>query len=74
MLVQTVNTDKASIQTSTISQANGSQVLDAAAPVPPHSRLKHLLLYAAFGLIAGLVLGLGIVVVRARRIRPAIPA
>jgi capsular polysaccharide biosynthesis protein len=65
VLVQTVNTDKASIQTATISQANGSQVLNAAAPVPPHSRLKRLLLYAAFGLIAGLVLGLGIVVVRA---------
>jgi hypothetical protein len=65
VLVQTVNTDKASTQTATISQANGSQVLNAAAPVPPHSRLKRLLLYAAFGLIAGLVIGLGIVVVRA---------
>jgi capsular polysaccharide biosynthesis protein len=65
VLVQTVNSDKASIQTTTISQANGSQVLNAAAAVPPHSRLKRLLLYAAFGLIAGLVLGLGIVVVRA---------
>jgi capsular polysaccharide biosynthesis protein len=65
VLQQTVNSDKADIQTSTTSQANGSQVLNAAAPVPPHSRLKRLLLYAAFGLIAGLVLGLGIVVVRA---------
>jgi capsular polysaccharide biosynthesis protein len=64
-LEQAVNTDKASIQTETISQTNGSQVLDAAAPIPPHSRLKRLLLYAAFGLIAGLTLGLGIVVVRA---------
>jgi len=65
VLAQTVNTDKASIQTETISQANGSQVLDAAAPIPPHSRLKRLLIYAAFGLIAGLTIGLGIVVVRA---------
>jgi capsular polysaccharide biosynthesis protein len=65
VLQQTVNTDKASIQTATIAQVNGSQVLDAAAPIPPHSRLKRLLLYAAFGLIAGLTLGLGIVVVRA---------
>ncbi|HEY1345426.1 MAG TPA: hypothetical protein VGF54_10605 [Streptosporangiaceae bacterium] len=65
VLQQTVNSEKADIQTATISQANGSQVLNAAAPVPPHSRLKRLLLYAAFGLIAGLVLGLGIVVVRA---------
>ena len=64
-LQQTVNNDKADIQTSTTSQAKGSQVLDAAAPLPPHSRLKHLLLYAAFGLIAGLTLGLGIVVIRA---------
>ena len=65
VLQQTVNSNKASIQTATIAQANGSQVLNAAAPLPPHSRLKHLLLYAAFGLIAGLVLGLGVVVVRA---------
>ena len=34
-------------------------------PLPPHSRLKHLILYAAAGLILGLVLGLSIVVVRA---------
>ena len=49
----------------TASEVKGSEVLDAAAPIPPHSRLKHLLLYAAIGLIAGLALGLGIVVIRA---------
>jgi hypothetical protein len=65
VLQQTVNSDKADIQTATASQVNGSQVLNAAAPIPPHSRLKRLLIYAAFGLIAGLTLGLGIVVVRA---------
>jgi capsular polysaccharide biosynthesis protein len=31
----------------------------------PHSRLKALLLYAALGLLAGLILGLGIVILRA---------
>ena len=39
-------------------------MLDAAAPIP-QSRKKRLLLYAAVGLIAGLTIGLGIVVVRA---------
>ena len=42
----------------------GSVVLDAAAPLP-HSRLKKLILDAALGLVVGLVLGVGIVVVRA---------
>ena len=74
VLAQTVNTDKASIQTETISQANGSQVLDAAAPIPPHSRLKRLLIYAAFGLIAGLTIGPGHRRGPRCHIRPAIPA
>ena len=39
-------------------------MLDAAAPLP-HSRLKPLVLYAAIGLIVGLVLGMAIVVIRA---------
>ena len=56
---------KASSQGTTTSQVEGSNVLDAAAAIPPHSRLKHLLLYAVIGLIAGLAVGLGIVVVRA---------
>lgn len=43
---------------------NGSNVLDAATPLP-HSRLKPLLLYAGPGLLVGLVLGVGIVVVQA---------
>ncbi len=42
-----------------------SNVLDPASALPPHSRLKHLLEYGAIGLIAGLVLGLGFVVVGA---------
>ena len=39
-------------------------VLDAATPLA-HSRLKPLVLDAAVGLVVGLVLGMGIVVVRA---------
>jgi uncharacterized protein involved in exopolysaccharide biosynthesis len=50
-----------------------SNVLDPASPLPPHSRLKPLFFDAVTGLIAGLVLGLGIVVVRAG-VRPATPA
>jgi capsular polysaccharide biosynthesis protein len=64
-LVQNVNSTRASTQETTASEVNGSGVLDAAAPVPPPSKLKHLILYAAIGLFAGLVLGLGFVVIRA---------
>ena len=39
-------------------------VLDAATPLP-HSRLKHLLLYALIGLVVGVVLGVAVVVFRA---------
>ena len=39
-------------------------MLDTAAPIP-HSRLKLAIVYAVTGLIAGLALGMGIVVVRA---------
>ena len=49
----------------TATMIGGSKVLDPASPVPPHSRLKHLLLYAGGGLIIGLILGMGIVVLRA---------
>ena len=65
VLVQQNNGEKASNQEVTASQIKQSQVLDAAAPIPPHSRLKHLILYAAIGLIGGLVLALGIVLIRA---------
>ena len=65
MLEQTVSSGKASTQAGTAQQVGGSDVLDPAAPVPPHSRLKHLLLYGVIGLLAGLALALSIVVVRA---------
>jgi capsular polysaccharide biosynthesis protein len=65
VLEQSNNSDKASSQQTTAAQIKQSQVLDKAAPIPPHSRLKHLILYAVIGLIGGLALALGIVVVRA---------
>jgi len=64
-LQQNVNSTRADTQDATASQVNGSYVLAAAAVDPPHSKLKHLVLYAAIGLVAGLVLSLGFVVIRA---------
>lgn len=42
-----------------------SKVLDSASLIPPHSRLKRLIEYALLGLIAGLVLSMGIAIVGA---------
>jgi capsular polysaccharide biosynthesis protein len=56
---------KANSQVTTDTIVHGSQVLDSASPLPPHSRVKRLLEYAAIGLIAGLALGVGIIVIRA---------
>ena len=65
VLEQSVSSNKAGTQAVTAQQVGGSDVLDPAAPLPPHSRLKHLLLYGVIGLLAGLALALSIVVVRA---------
>jgi capsular polysaccharide biosynthesis protein len=65
VLEQSVNTSKSASQALTTGEANDNQVIDAAALDPPHSRLKHTLLYAAMGFFAGLVLSLAIVVIRA---------
>jgi capsular polysaccharide biosynthesis protein len=65
VLVQSNNTAKADTQEATAAQIKQSQVLDAAAAIPPHGRLKHLVLYAVVGLIGALVLALSIVVIRA---------
>jgi capsular polysaccharide biosynthesis protein len=65
VLEQSVNQGEAATREVTASQVDGSGVLDSAAPIPPPSQRKRLFIYAALGLIAGLVLGLGIVVVRA---------
>ena len=64
-LEQQVSASKAATKVNTATMIGGSNVLDAASPVPPHSRLKHLLLYAGGGFIIGLILGMGIVIVRA---------
>ena len=49
---------------SAIQARTGSVVLDPAAPLS-HSRIKGMLTYALYGLIAGLAIGIGIVAVRA---------
>ena len=63
-LEQTVIGNQTTIQPATAAAVKGSVVLNAAAPLS-HSRLKPLLFYTAIGLVVGLVLGIGIVVVRA---------
>jgi len=63
-LVQSTGGTRASTQTLTTTQITGSQVLNPAALLA-HSRLKHLILYSLAGLILGLVLGLGVVIIRA---------
>src|SRR5262249_42399108 len=64
-LEQSNNSNKATTRQLNASQIQQSQVLDAASPIPPHGRLKHLALYAVIGLIGALVLALSIVVIRA---------
>jgi len=63
-LVATTNGTRASAQTLTAAEVTGSTVLNRAAALP-RSRLKHLILYPLAGLILGLVVGLGVVIVRA---------
>ena len=60
-----VNTTRAGTQETTASQVTGSYVIDNAYLVPPRSKVKHLVLYGAIGLFAGLALSLGFVVIRA---------
>ena len=64
-LEQAVAVDQASTKIANAAVVQDSAVLDPASPITPHSRLKRLLEYAALGLIAGLALGLGLVVVGA---------
>jgi capsular polysaccharide biosynthesis protein len=63
-LQQTVNTNQASTKLSTTQLVRGSRILDAAVPLS-YSHYKRPVLHAAIGLIAGLALGLGIVILRA---------
>lgn len=66
-LQQNVNDEIASTEAATAQEVKGSGVVDPAAPVPEprHARIKHVITYAIIGLIGGLVLGLGIVIIRA---------
>jgi capsular polysaccharide biosynthesis protein len=64
-LEQQVSGAMAATKMNTAAMIGGSAVLDSASPVPPHSRLKHLLLYAGGGLIIGLILGISIIIIRA---------
>ena len=61
---QTVSTNQATVRLNTRQYIQGSEVLDAAIPLA-HSRYKRAAVYGATGLVAGLVLGLGIVILRA---------
>jgi capsular polysaccharide biosynthesis protein len=63
-LVASTNGTRASTQTLTAAEVTGSTILNRAAALP-HSRLKHLILYPLVGLILGLVVGLGVVIIRA---------
>jgi capsular polysaccharide biosynthesis protein len=61
VLEQTVNGDEAVNQTAITQAVHGSQVLDKATPII-HSRKRSLVLYAGGGLLAGLLIGLSIVI------------
>ena len=63
-LEQAVGSNEVSTRLSATQMAKGSQVLDAAAPLP-HSHYKHAILYAAGGAFAGLALGLAVVIIQA---------
>jgi capsular polysaccharide biosynthesis protein len=64
VLQEAQSEDFVSNAVSTATAVQGSRILDAGA-VTPQSRLKGSLTYAMAGLIAGLALGMGIVIVRA---------
>jgi capsular polysaccharide biosynthesis protein len=61
---QNATTQQASTQTVTSQMVNNSQVLDAASPLKP-SLKKGIVFYAGVALLAGLAIGMAIVIVRA---------
>lgn len=63
-LQQAAISNQTTIEPATAAAAEGSVVLDAATPLP-HSKLKPLVLDVGIGLIAGLVIGMAIVVIQA---------
>jgi capsular polysaccharide biosynthesis protein len=64
-LEQAIAADKAAARVTTANLIGGSNVLDAAGPVPPHSVKKRLLEYGGGGFLIGLILGMIIIVLRA---------
>jgi capsular polysaccharide biosynthesis protein len=64
VLQDEVKTAKAAAEETLAAMVGQSKVLDAASPLH-HPRLKPLILYSGAGLIVGLVLGMGIVLIRA---------
>jgi capsular polysaccharide biosynthesis protein len=63
-LEQTAINDQENVQPTVAAATNGTVLLNDAVPLP-HSRLKHVVLYALIGLIVGLVLGVAVILVRA---------
>ncbi len=63
-LEQTTSSNQATTEAATEQMVHGTGVLDPAVPVT-HSRLKEALIYVGAGLVAGLVIGLLIVAIRA---------
>ena len=64
-LQQAVLTSQAATQVTTDTIVQNSRQLDTAGAIKPHSRLKRVIEYTALGLIAGLLIGVGIVVIGA---------
>jgi capsular polysaccharide biosynthesis protein len=64
-LEQAIAADKAAARVTTANLIGGSNVLDAASPVPPHSVKKRLLEFGGGGFLLGLILGVIIIVLRA---------
>jgi capsular polysaccharide biosynthesis protein len=64
-LEQAVAASQANAQLTTDAIVQDSRQLDPAAAIPPHSRLKRAIEYTLLGLVAGLALGMGIVVIGA---------
>jgi capsular polysaccharide biosynthesis protein len=63
-LQSTNRQNAANLKVNTAALINGSKVLDQAGPLPQHAK-KYMLLYVGGGLVAGLILGLSIVIIRA---------
>jgi capsular polysaccharide biosynthesis protein len=63
-LEQALVSEQTTTQPIIAADARGAVALDGATPLP-HSQLKYLLLYALIGLFMGVVLGVGVILIRA---------